>query len=65
MKIRKNGKKDWIFSKNFSNNILIILVSTILETNLDFILYFDYNRNEVRLWIILLDLNILKKLNNL
>ena len=65
MKIRKNGKKDLMFSKNFSNNILIILVSTILETNLDFILYFDYNRNEVRLWIILLDLNILKKLNNL
>ena len=65
MKIRKNGKKDWIFSKNFSNNILIILVSTILETKLDFLINFDYNRNEVRIWIILLDLNILKKSNNL
>ena len=41
------------------------IVSTIIETKLDFLFNFDYNRNEVKIWIILLDLNILKKLNNL
>lgn len=49
----------------FYSSLQSRLISTILETNLDFILYFDYNRNEVKLWIILLEKNILVKLNPL
>ena len=45
--------------------VINFLVSTILEAKLAFLFNFYYNRNEVKIWIILLDLNILKKLNNL
>lgn len=55
--------RDYIEELIFDNTLF--LISTILETKLDFLFNFDYNRNEVKIWIILLDLNILKKLRNL